>query len=181
MRDEKSGVVAANGQYILVRRKAYDYVHGHLLIASEILEDVALAKAFRRAGLRVYFRYGGDAVRTRMYRNWAQLREGWIKNLALLFPHPVRRVLLLTGWWLLAWLTIPVPVLGFGLFSRIGRGNFNRLNTLLAALFGVPVFSYLLFNSRQAHARGAISWKGREYLRPQEASFAEYRKLGTDN
>ena len=181
VRDEKSGVVAANGQYILVRRKAYDYIHGHLLIASEILEDVALAKAFRRAGLRVYFRYGGDAVHTRMYRNWAQLREGWTKNLDLLFPHPARRALLLTGWWLLAWLTLPVPVLGFTLFSRIERANFNWRNTLLAALFGVPVFSYLLFKSKQAHARGTVSWKGPAYSGLQEDSFAEYRKLGTDD
>ena len=173
--------MAANGQYILIRRKAYDYIHGHLPIAGEILEDVALAKAFRRAGLRVYFRYGGDAVRTRMYRNWAQLREGWTKNLALLFPHPVRRALRLTSWWLLAWITFPVPILGFGLFSRIERAHFNWRNTLLAALFGVPVFSYLLFRSRQAHARGAVSWKGRTYLRPEENSFAEYRKLGTEN
>lgn len=181
VRDEKSGVVAANGQYILVRRKAYDYVHGHLLIASEILEDVALAKTFRRAGLRVYFRYGTDAVRTRMYRSWSQLREGWTKNLALLFPHPERRALRLTTWWLLAWLTLPVPVLGFKLFRRIKGANFNRRNTLLATLFGVPVFSYLLFKSKQAHARGAVSWKGREYLKTQEHSFAEYRKLGTDD
>ncbi len=181
VRDEKSGVAAANGQYILVRRKAYDYIHGHLLIADEILEDVALAKAFRGAGMRVYFRYGADVVRTRMYRNWAQLREGWTKNLALLFPHPVRRALLLTSWWLLAWLTIPVPVLGFGLFRRVARANFNWRNTLLATLFGVPVFSYLLFKSRQAHVRGAVSWKGRTYLRPREDSFAEERRLGTGN
>jgi Glycosyl transferase family 21 len=179
VRDEKSGVVAANGQYILVRRNAYDYIHGHLLIADEILEDVALARAFRRAGLRVYFRYGGDAVRTRMYRTWTQLREGWTKNLALLFPNPARRALLLSSWWLLAWLTLPIPVLGFGLFRRIERANFHGRNTLLAALFGVPVFSYLLLKSKQAHARGTVSWKGREYVRPQERSFAEYRKVGT--
>ncbi|MFZ3342265.1 MAG: glycosyltransferase family 2 protein [Terriglobales bacterium] len=179
VRDEKSGVIAANGQYILVRRKAYDYIHGHLLIADEILEDVALAKAFRRAGLRVYFRYGGDAVRTRMYRTWTQLQEGWTKNLALLFPHAIRRAFLLTGWWLLAWLTLPLPVLGFKLFRRIERAHFHWRNTLLAALFGVPVFSFLLFKSKQAHAWGTVSWKGREYSRPQQRSFAEYRKLGT--
>ncbi|MGB8005845.1 MAG: glycosyltransferase family 2 protein, partial [Terriglobales bacterium] len=87
VRDENSEVVAANGQYILVRRAAYEAVDGHVAVATEILEDVALARRFRSAGKRVYFRYGGDAVRTRMYRNWAQLREGWTKNLARLFPH----------------------------------------------------------------------------------------------
>ena len=29
-----------------------------------------------------------------MYRNFAQLREGWTKNLALLFPSPLRLALL---------------------------------------------------------------------------------------
>ena len=90
VREQNSGIVAANGQYILVRRAAYDAVGGHAAVATEILEDVALARLFRNKGKHVYFRYGGDAVRTRMYRNWAQLREGWTKNLALLFPQPER-------------------------------------------------------------------------------------------
>ena len=181
VRDDNSGVVAANGQYILVRREAYNHIRGHAAVAGEILEDVALARAFRRAGLRIYFRYGGDAVRTRMYRNWAQLRDGWTKNLALLFPRPARRAFGLTGWWVLAWVSLPVPVIGFALFSRVKRANFSWRNTLLATLFGAPVFSYLLMRSSLAHARGTVSWKGRAYLRPARASFAEYRKLRTDN
>ena len=181
VRDQASGVAAANGQYILVRREAYDHVGGHASVAGEILEDVALAKAFRRAGLHVDFRYGGDAVRTRMYRSWAQLREGWTKNLALLFPRPMRRALWLTSWWLLAWVTLPIPVLGFELFSRVERANFNWRNTLLASVFGVPVFAYLLLKSKQAHERGAVPWKGRAYSRPTEDSSAEYRKLRTES
>jgi glycosyltransferase involved in cell wall biosynthesis len=181
VQDEKSGVVAANGQYILVRRKAYDFVHGHTLVAGEILEDVALAKAFRSSGLHVYFRYGGDAVRTRMYRNWAQLRDGWTKNLALLFTHPVRRAFKLTAWWLLAWITLPVPVLALKLYTRIERANFNWRNTLLATAFGAPVFSYLLLRSRLAYVRGKVSWKGRSYPIQPTNSFPDCRKLGTDN
>ena len=64
VRDDNSGVIAANGQYLLVRRAAYDAVGGHAAVATEILEDVALARVFRNAGFRVSFRYGGDAVRT---------------------------------------------------------------------------------------------------------------------
>src|SRR5712671_7022765 len=40
VRDQSSGIVAANGQYILVRRYAYDTVGGHADVAAEILEDV---------------------------------------------------------------------------------------------------------------------------------------------
>src|SRR5579863_4317083 len=77
-----SPAAAANGQYILVRRTAYDAVGGHAAIATSLLEDVALARAVKQSGRRILFRYGGDAVCTRMYRTFAQLREGWTKNLA---------------------------------------------------------------------------------------------------
>ena len=165
VRDPKSGVVAANGQYILVRRAAYETAGGHAAIAGAILEDVALAKAFRRAGLRVFFRYGGNAVRTRMYRSWDQLREGWTKNLALLFPHPGRRAFKLMVWWGLAWFT-PLLLPWLALVLRIRRANFNWGSTLLSTAFGPPIFAYLLLRSRQAHGRGSVSWKGRMYPDP---------------
>jgi glycosyltransferase involved in cell wall biosynthesis len=162
VRDQDSGVVAANGQYILVRRTAYDAVGGHSSIAGEILEDVALAKAFRHAGFRIFFRYGADAVSTRMYRNWAELRDGWTKNLALLFPRPVRRASVLAVWWMVSSFA-PLVVPTIALFWRIRRANFSFTNTLLATVLGVPAFSYLLIRSRQVHAHGNVSWKGRTY------------------
>ncbi len=86
--DPNSPEAAANGQYILIRREAYDAVGGHAAIAFEILEDVALARAVKASGRKIRFRYAATRVRTRMYRNFRQLREGWTKNLALLFPEP---------------------------------------------------------------------------------------------
>ncbi len=169
VRDESSGIVAANGQYLLVRRAAYELAGGHAAVAGEILEDVALARAFRRAGLRVYFRYGGDAVRTRMYRNWAQLREGWTKNLALLFPHARWRALMLAAWWLCAWATLPLPVAAVALFLRMRKANFTFGTTLLATALGPPLFAFLLLRSQRAHACGSVSWKGRAYPCEQTA------------
>lgn len=178
VREQDSGIVAANGQYILVRRAAYEAVGGHAAVASEILEDVALARRFRDAGQRVYFRYGGDAVRTRMYRTWQQLREGWTKNLALLFPHPGRLALQSLFWWLGAWSALGVAVYGavsrhftwiafaalwLLLYRRIRAGNFVTVNNVIAMAFGPPMFVYLLRRSMQAHVIGKVSWKGRAY------------------
>jgi len=106
--DPNSSAAAANGQYILVKREAYDAVGGHAAIAGSILEDVALARAMKASGRKIRFRYAADAVRTRMYRNYRQLRDGWTKNLALLFPKPgwlAAKTLLLWGipWGLLLW------------------------------------------------------------------------------
>ena len=91
--DPHSPAAAANGQYILITREAYDAVGGHAAVAMSLLEDVDLARAVKRSGRRIYFRFGGDAVRTRMYRSFPQLREGWTKNLAILFPAPGRLAL----------------------------------------------------------------------------------------
>jgi hypothetical protein len=163
VRRQDSAIVAANGQYLLVHRPAYEAVGGHRAVADQILEDVALARRFRGAGKRVYFRYGPDAVRARMYRNWDQLREGWTKNLALLFPHPGARALLLTAWWAIAWLLLPLVIPAAGLFWRIRQANFDFTSTLAALAFGPPVFAYLLLRSRAARAGGRVSWKGRSY------------------
>lgn len=87
VRDPNSPIAAANGQYLMISREAYDAVGGHTKIASDLLEDVAMARVVKSSGRKIWFRYGGDAVRTRMYRTWSQMKEGWTKNLALLFKN----------------------------------------------------------------------------------------------
>ncbi len=179
VRDENSNVVAANGQYILVRRTAYEAVGGHAAVATEILEDVALAQRFRSAGFRVYFRYGGDAVRTRMYRGWQELREGWTKNLVLLFPNSNQISAGSLVLWSFAWSSFivalsgikakqPLRLIAAGLwlyvYRRIRTAHFSRLNSLIALAFGPPIFAYLLMRSSKAHQRGEIMWKGRAYV-----------------
>jgi glycosyltransferase involved in cell wall biosynthesis len=176
--DPASPLAAANGQYILIRRDTYDAVGGHAAIAGDILEDVALARAVKSSGRNIRFRYAADRVRTRMYRNYRQLRDGWTKNLALLFPNPGwQAVKSLLPWYLLwtvlffkvlgashhtAWYAI--PGIGFvWLLIRIGRANFPFKMTILGALFGLPMFAYLLLRSKRAHANGSVNWKGRTY------------------
>ncbi len=178
VREQNSGIIAANGQYLLVRRTAYDAVGGHAPVATEILEDVALARLFHNKGKHVYFRYGGDAVRTRMYRNWPQLREGWTKNLALLFPRPERLAVQSLFLWLAAWSALGVAVSGavsqhlariafaffwLLLYRRIRAAHFAPANNLIAIAFGLPMFAYLLLRSKKAHENGQVSWKGRAY------------------
>jgi glycosyltransferase involved in cell wall biosynthesis len=177
--DPNSTAAAANGQYILVKREAYDAVGGHTAVAGEILEDVALARALKVSGRKIRFRYADDAVRTRMYRNFRQLREGWTKNLALLFPNPgwlaAKTLLSWSVPWALTvlqdalfsrrwWWGSPVFIVGFfWLDWRLRGANFKSTGTLRSAFFGMPMFAYLLLRSKRAHAKGSVSWKGRTY------------------
>jgi len=180
--DPNAPAAAANGQYILITREAYDAVGGHAAIAGNLLEDVALARAVKRSGRKIFFRFGGDAVRTRMYRSFGQLREGWTKNLALLFPSPARLAALRALEFLLIVASLGLGIasalrgharsalftglLGVTLYAlfltRIRRAHFSWDANLLA-LFGLPLFSYLLLRSRRAHAHGRVPWKGRTY------------------
>src|SRR5580704_5270148 len=180
--DPNSPAAVANGQYILITREAYDAVGGHAAIAANLLEDVALARAVKKSGRKIFFRYAADAVQARMYRSFAQLREGWTKNLALLFPAPARLAALraiefvlitastavailaaLRGSWQPAILAGTLAVIMYGLFlKRIRRAHFASDANLLS-VFGLPLFSYFLLGSKSAHATGTVAWKGREY------------------
>jgi len=181
--DPHSPAAAANGQYILVTREAYNAIGGHAALKDSLLEDVDLARAIKNSGRTIFFRYGGDAVRTRMYRSFPQLREGWTKNLAVLFPSPVRLafwrlmefVALVASLVLLVWSVqtrdfLYTPLCLFAplfTFIRISRAHFRWDATLLAPL-GLPLFSYLLLCSKLSHRAGNVSWKGRTYGAPQD-------------
>ncbi len=178
----KSSAAAANGQYLLISREAYEAIGGHAAIASELLEDVAVACAVKRSGRKIFFRYAPDAVRTRMYRNFADMREGWTKNLAVLFPSPGRLALLrlieftfLIGGVVAvvalakmhgpfrAVFVVVIVATGYDIFlTRIRKAHFSWISNLLA-IFGLPLFAYLLLRSRLSYKRGRIAWKGRSY------------------
>src|SRR5712692_5955346 len=79
--DPSSPVAAANGQYLLIRRDAYEAIGGHRSVSGDVLEDVALARRAKQAGFRLYFAPGQGIARTRMYRSFAAMWQGWTKNL----------------------------------------------------------------------------------------------------
>ncbi|HEY3930105.1 MAG TPA: glycosyltransferase family 2 protein [Candidatus Koribacter sp.] len=180
--DPRSSVAAANGQYLLVRRHAYELIGGHAAIAHTLLEDVDLARSIKEAGGRLFFRYGGDAVKTRMYRNFRQLREGWTKNLALLFPDArelaARRMLefagivfclaISTGFAFFQHFVVAAGFAGLTVafwtkfLKRIRHAHFGSTSEIVS-IFGLPMFAWLLRRSVKSYAKGAVTWKGRSY------------------
>lgn len=82
-RATKPHQLVANGQFILVRRSAYDALGGHEAVRGEVVEDLALAQTFLRGGKRLQLMFGDTLIATRMYRTLGELIEGWSKNLYL--------------------------------------------------------------------------------------------------
>jgi hypothetical protein len=177
-----SPTVAANGQYLLISREVYEQVGGHAAVATEIIEDVALARVVKARGGKTLLLYGRGAVRTRMYRDFVQLREGWTKNLVLLFPKTSRLAVLRLAEFsaivLGAAITVFVATKGhaavasvigatfsllyLSFLRRMRTAHFSWQSNLLAVL-GLPLFSYLLLRSQLSHKRGTVQWKGRSY------------------
>jgi cellulose synthase/poly-beta-1,6-N-acetylglucosamine synthase-like glycosyltransferase len=173
---------AANGQYILVSREAYEAIGGHTRVKSSLLEDVELARAIKQIA-RLRFRYAPDAVSTRMYRGLSEVIAGWTKNAAILFPSPARLALLRTieslllfggplaalffllkSQWLPAGLLIlAVIAVAYGYATRLMRAGWH-LEDAATGTLGLPMFAYLLIRSVLAHrVRRKAEWKGRSY------------------
>ncbi len=74
---------AAFGPCLVTSRAELGSVGGLASVAAEVVEDIALARRYRDAGLPVSAHAGGDLVAFRMYPSGpAQLIEGWTKNMA---------------------------------------------------------------------------------------------------
>lgn len=184
--DPKSDVAAANGQYLLIRRDAFEAVGGHHSVAWEVLEDVALARLVKRAGYRVYFAPGPKIAKVRMYNSFSAMWQGWTKNLYPLMIGPGKRLwreIASVGPWipLLFLMTSLMPfrvlraernVLAIaGLILLAGRhvvyaGMLRRnhfpLSCILYYGLGVALYAAALLTSARCYAQGTITWKGRE-------------------
>ena len=177
--DPASPDAAANGQFLMIRRDAYDAVGGHASVAAEVLEDVALARRVKEVGYRLAFNSGKGIVRVRMYRSFGSMWEGWTKNLYPLMggtrSATFREIESTFPW-------IPLLVILFGIkfpiamflgvwlliFRQINYGNELtrnqfRFSLILYYVPAVALYVGVLWSSYRHHARGKVAWKGREY------------------
>jgi hypothetical protein len=196
--DPADPIVAANGQYILVRSEVYEALGGHSVLPLNVLEDIELAKIFKASGHRIWFRYGGGLVRTRMYRTFSAMWEGWSKGLAILFRRPVllaaKRALdfiaiaflLGTGLIMMArghlengLMLFAIGALFYLIFLfRIRQAHFPWKANLMAFI-GLPIYVSLLLRSNlHFNRRGELTWKGRTYSQsaPKAAPDSSIRK-----
>jgi glycosyltransferase involved in cell wall biosynthesis len=170
---------AANGQYLLIRRGDYARIGGHAAIAGEVLEDVALARRAKQAGIRLHFASGHGIMRVRMYRTFGEMWQGWTKNLYPLMGGTRRaagRELRGVVPWIpllllvLTSLHLVLGVLGGVLLAvrHLAYAAALRRNGFPAshALYYIPavaLYVAALLTSEWRYTHGRVTWKGREY------------------
>lgn len=186
----ESGTSAANGQFILIRRRVYEELGALPEVASNVAEDRAMAAEAKARGYRVRLELGRALVSARVYSSLRDMWSGYSKTLFWATGHnTVRSVLvalalafyailpplafagaLLNGRYPhkrtatrhFAYQVVPMLVLRAFVCRRVGLPPLYALTYPL----GVAAGDLLLFHSifRVLSGRG-VSWKGRNYTR----------------
>ena len=86
-RSQRPSLAAANGQFLVVRRDAYERAGGH--VPDAVLDDLALVRTIKRSGGRGGIVDGTSLATCRMYGGWTELRDGYGKSLWSAFGSPV--------------------------------------------------------------------------------------------
>ncbi|WP_068775610.1 glycosyltransferase family 2 protein [Paenibacillus sp. FJAT-26967] len=73
--------MAAHGAFMLFTREAYDAIGGHAAFPSEMVEDMALARAVKQAGYKAELLDITPVVSCEMYETPAEVVEGFTKNI----------------------------------------------------------------------------------------------------
>jgi cellulose synthase/poly-beta-1,6-N-acetylglucosamine synthase-like glycosyltransferase len=159
----RPSVSAANGQLLAVRRSVYDRIGGHAAVRDQVVEDLALLRAVKRAGGRGGIVDGTQLATTRMYDGWRELADGYGKSLHTVPPAvPVLLALLYVA-----------PVFGRSRAARIAcaagvlgrvisaRRTGGRVLDSITHPVGVAALVGLDLHARLSHRRGTQTWKGR--------------------
>jgi chlorobactene glucosyltransferase len=180
--------VTATGQFMLVRRDAYDAVGGHAAVCTAICEDLEFARHIKQSGRSVLLMGGEQLISTRMYTGWRTLWPGLAKNIVDTLGGPAATLGLASAAVILAWAAFLVPAADLAgclrgaddaavalVLALAGSGAAIGLHIAATFYFRIPFWYGLLFplgytvgglmalDSIRRRATGQVSWKGRLY------------------
>jgi chlorobactene glucosyltransferase len=173
---------AANGQCMLWRRAAYQRVGGHRAVAPSVLDDVNLARAVKRHGLRLRMADANGLIACRMYDSWRAVRDGFAKNILAGYGSSVLLLLLgallhfglyLLPWGLLLspeWRAWGLAMIALGISARALSAAYSRQRVLDALLLPVSVLlmQRIALHALYWHFTGGPRWKGRTLPQTKE-------------
>lgn len=173
-RSPRPSLAAANGQFLVVRREAYDRAGGHAAVRGEVIEDVALLRAVKATGGRGAVVDGSTLAVCRMYDGWAGVREGYGKSLWAAVGGSPAAGLATAGALTVVWVLPAAAALrgsraglvGYaaGVAGRVisaGATGGRVWPDALAHPLSVLALDVLMLRSVAGHRRGTLRWRGR--------------------
>jgi chlorobactene glucosyltransferase len=186
---EASPLAAAFGPFMLFRRTAYQAVGGHQAVRAQLVEDLRLAQAVKRARLRLVLARGTRLATLRMYDSLGTIVHGWSKNfyvsvegkwwampimvIGILFVYGVPWIALAIGLARGEWATaaaggfaVIVAIVARWDFARLygvsQRGTAAYMRQGVLEPLGALVLSWILvWSVLRAACRLPATWKGR--------------------
>ena len=176
-RSLRPSLSAANGQLLVVDAQAYRAAGGHGAVRGDVLEDISLMRAFKRAGLHTATVDGSRLATCRMYSASEEVVDGYGKSLWAAFNGPAGSIAV-NDLLVLAYVLPAAGMAGPGRRTRIigtvgylagvgsrtlvaRRTGGRILPDVLAQPLSILAFAGLNAVSWKRHLRGENRWKGR--------------------
>lgn len=168
-------MVIANGQFFIVKRRAYESIRGYESVKAEVLEDLCLARALASSGFKGGVADGSTVVICSMYERNADLITGYTKSLWKAFGGVIGSIfaiLLLTLTQIVPLLLLTtgerlaiIPFVCAGLthvFASLKTGS--RPVNALAHPVAITLLILLICESYRRKLVGRLEWRGRRVL-----------------
>ncbi len=156
--------LAANGQFIAIGKADLARIGGFAAIRGEVVDDMALCRRAKVAGLRVLFADGDALAHCRMYQNGEQVWAGFSKNMYLgIGGHPLALAFVLAlhlTCFVLPYVALPILLLlsAFGNFLPIFPVSADLGLPLAASAVGVAanLLTRLVLALRHGHGLTSV-------------------------
>lgn len=175
----------AVGQYMLFKKSSLEKIGGYESVKNEMVEDVSMGKLIKKNNMQLIVLNGIEMVSCRMYRNFAQVWEGFSKNIfaGLGFSFITMSLIIITYfiffilpffWGVYFWVTQGLSLLSIICLSQIFINYFIRftlsfkyklsfISSILHPLGILTVILITLNSWRLVAFSFGPSWKGRSY------------------
>jgi len=165
-------LAAANGQFMFFGAEKYRELNPHALMKDNRVEDISIARLYKKTGLRVACMLGDDDLTCRMYTRFMDAVTGFSKNVTAFFGNSFT---LATLFWIITTFGfIPVllsmPPIVFTAFltaymaTRIIISAASRQKIIYNLVFIIPLqisLAFFIYTALKNRISGKYKWKGR--------------------
>ncbi len=166
-------ISAANGQFMLFDAQTYRQQEPHLKHRMTRVEDISIARSFKKAGIKIGCLTGTNDIRCRMYSGFNNALQGLSRSVIMFFGNSIFMTLLFwtvsTLGFLFVWFVLPpgsfVMYVLILLFTRVFisfASQQNILKNLLLGFFQKWVLGYVIFIALRSQLQSTFEWKGRQ-------------------
>ena len=166
---------AANGQFMFFLNSVYQTMQPHAYVKNNKVEDIAIARYFKKNRIRISCNTGDNTVSCRMYSSYNEAIYGFSKNAKTFFGNSLLLAFLfvlvqLFGWIVVLWM-LPISYFFFYVFMQIFTKIFvlhiskhSIIENLLFSYFHIISLGVSLLQGIKFSLKKNYKWKGRNII-----------------